>query len=116
MSQVTVHVHLAYVLNGRFQLTVQSLDDPTHPMIEVMSAGDLLKSIRAMKPGSKTIRIGKQTIQADAGLPDGVRAYFQKVYDGYMQAKADGRDLDAELRALENNLDPTDGSGGLSLN
>ena len=33
----------------------------------------------------------------------------------YMQAIADGRDLDAELK-LERNLDPTDGSGGLSLN
>ena len=116
MKQIQVHFHLAYVLNGRFQLTVQSMDKPNHPMVEVMTVGDLRKSIRAMKPGSKSIRIGKQTIKANVGLPlDGVRAYFKKVYDGYMRAKANGRDLDAELRKL-GNPDPTDGSGGFSLN
>lgn len=113
MSQ-TLHVHLVYVGKGRFQLTL-TLVNKSNPLVEIMTFGDLQRSIRGMKPGAKTIRFAKTTIDC-ADLPlDQMRAYFKKVYDKYEQAKADGRDLDAELERI-NRPDLTAGSGGLCMN
>ncbi len=109
------HFHLAYVGNARFQLTLTHIEKPTKPLIEIMTVGDLQRSIRAMKPGATCIRFAITTIDCD-GCPHGLREYFKKVYDSYVQAKSEGRDLDVELRNMQNSPDPTDGSGGLSLN
>lgn len=117
MSQIEVHFHLAYIGGDQFQFTLTNKSNPGEQMVEAMSFGDLQRSIRKLKPGSKTLRIGKQTIEANSGIPlDSLREYFKKVHDSYVRAIATGRDLDAELREIERNPDPTDGSGGLSMN
>lgn len=108
------HVHLVFVGRGRFQLTLTVVNQP-NPLIEIMSLGDLQQSIRRMKPGAKTIRFAKTTIECDNIPLDEMREYFKKVHDTYIQAISDGRDMDAELERI-NRPDPTAGTGGISLN
>lgn len=117
MSQVQVHVHLVYVGKDQFQLTI-NIQNQT-PMIEVMTFGDLQKAIPKMKPGAKIIRFANSMIDftdIPSDVSDKMRRYFQEVYRRYVQARADGRDLDAELREMAAHPDPTNGSGGFCLN
>ncbi len=79
-----------------------------------MTFGQLQQSIRKMKPGAR-IRFAKSTIDCVNTDLDALREYFVSVYDCVVKAKANGRNLDAELAEM-NRPDPTDGSGGLSLN
>lgn len=115
MKQTEFHIHLAYVGSDRFQLTLTPKNNKDWPMTEIMTAGDLKRAIRCMKPGTKCLRFVKITI--DCNVPvEGLSGYFRKVYDSYARAKRDGRDLDAELRKIKDHPDPTRGSGGFSLN
>lgn len=116
MNLQKLHFHLVYVGNDRFQLTVTHIDKPRTPLIEIMTLGDLQRSLRKMKPGAKTIRFAKTTIDCvNSPLPGGLRGYFQDVLDSYLRAKATGRDIDAEIKGI-GSPDLTDGTGNFSLN
>lgn len=114
MNNDEIHAHLAYIGKDRFQLTVTVASQPSKPMIEIMTSNNLRRAVRRMKPGAKTIRFVKLAIDGDEPL-DAFREYFKKVYDSLIRAKASGIDVDAYLKEMERNPDPTDGTGNFSL-